>query len=217
MGHSSSAHGGRASLSPIASWFPRRLNRVGYRLGNHQGRGGCQDERSQYHARRTAKTQCAGLSPASTGAPTAGIDTSYGANADGAVLSFQVDYQQPSPAPAHAPAGPLKVRGEWTDNPHINDNLDHFTQEDWRPSPASQPSILRIISLISRGKPCSRRWLQSSVCRRIQERERYESKRPRRYAARRLYRRTQYRKGQEPRAADDARPGRGCSRKHGDP
>ena len=63
------------------------------------------------------------------GTPLTGIDASYGANAERAVLSFQVDYRQPSPAPAGSPAVALKVRGEWTNNPHIEDNLDSYTYD----------------------------------------------------------------------------------------
>jgi len=40
----------------------------------------------------------------------------YHWNGERAVLSFQVDYRQPSPARG-GPAGPLPLRGEWTENP----------------------------------------------------------------------------------------------------
>jgi len=55
-----------------------------------------------------------------------GIDSQYGARTERAVLSFQIDYRQPAPAPAGSPAGPLRVRGEWTANPGIQGNLDAY-------------------------------------------------------------------------------------------
>ena len=55
-----------------------------------------------------------------------GIDSTYGARTERAVLSFQVDYERPAAAPAAAPAGPLKVRGEWTNNANIQGNLDNY-------------------------------------------------------------------------------------------
>jgi hypothetical protein len=45
-----------------------------------------------------------------------GLSNQYGQKAERAVLSFQVDYRQPVPAPAGSPAGPLRVRGEWAYN-----------------------------------------------------------------------------------------------------
>jgi len=45
-----------------------------------------------------------------------GMIGQYGQKIERAVLMFQVDYRQPSPAPRGAPTGPLRVRGEWAFN-----------------------------------------------------------------------------------------------------
>jgi peptidoglycan hydrolase-like protein with peptidoglycan-binding domain len=55
-----------------------------------------------------------------------GIDGSYGQRTERAVIAFQVDYQTPAPVPVGAPVGPLKVRGEWTNNPNIQAALNSY-------------------------------------------------------------------------------------------
>jgi hypothetical protein len=60
------------------------------------------------------------------GALNPGIDGQYGARSEAAVISFQVDYDRPAPVPVGAPASPLKVRGEWTNNANIQGALDSY-------------------------------------------------------------------------------------------
>jgi peptidoglycan hydrolase-like protein with peptidoglycan-binding domain len=60
------------------------------------------------------------------GALNPGIDGSYGQRTERAVIAFQVDYQTPAPVPVGAPVGPLKVRGEWTNNPNIQAALNSY-------------------------------------------------------------------------------------------
>lgn len=62
------------------------------------------------------------------GAVAAGIDSVNGRITERAVLSFQVDYRRPAGAPAAAPAGPLRVRGEPLANPGIQANLDIYNR-----------------------------------------------------------------------------------------
>jgi hypothetical protein len=71
------------------------------------------------------------------GAPNPGIDSSYGRITERAVLSFQVDYRLPPGAPAGSPAGPLRVRGEWTNNPGIQANLNQYNQGAATPNPSA--------------------------------------------------------------------------------
>ena len=60
------------------------------------------------------------------GAVAAGIDGINGSRTERAVLSFQIDYRSPAGAPVGAPAGPLVVRGEVTNNPGIQADLDFY-------------------------------------------------------------------------------------------
>jgi hypothetical protein len=69
-----------------------------------------------------------------------GIDSSYGARTERAVLSFQIDYRQPAPPPVGSPAGPLRARGEWAANPGIQGNLDSYNGGPGSANPSAADS-----------------------------------------------------------------------------
>jgi hypothetical protein len=73
------------------------------------------------------------------GATAPGIDSANGPKTERAVLSFQVDYRKPAGAPAVAPAGPLRVRGEMIANPGMQGNLD-FYNGNAAPGTTANPS-----------------------------------------------------------------------------
>jgi hypothetical protein len=75
------------------------------------------------------------------GAAGSGVDGSLGARTELAVIQFQCDYRPPAAPPAGLGALParLQIRGEWTNNPGIQGNLNTYNGAT-AAAPAANPS-----------------------------------------------------------------------------